>query len=109
MVMFNIRVEDAERAGYIKNRHYKGGTSFPEQFIFRSLLQIFPRTENRVIDSDLDLEFDIFVPELNLRIEYSGSYWHADEGKQYRDQKRREFCKFNKATYVEIIEKCGAN
>ena len=107
--MFNIRVEDAERAGYIKNRHYKGGTSFPEQFIFRSLLQMFPRAENRMIDSDLELEFDIYVPELNLRIEYSGSYWHNTEAKQNRDQKRREYCKQNNATYVEVIEKCGKN
>lgn len=107
--MFNIRVEDANRAGYVKNRHYKGGTSFPEQFIYRSLLQICPRAENRVIDSDLELEFDIYVPELNLRIEYSGSYWHSDEAKQLKDQKRREYCKLNNATYVEIIETCGNN
>ena len=65
----------------VRNKDYHGGTSFPEQFLYRCVKQIFPETENRKLEDNLGLEFDIYVPEVDLRIEYNGSFYHVDEDK----------------------------
>lgn len=96
---------EAENRGYIKNREWKSGTSFPEQFIYRCFLQLFPRTDNRYIESLCNMEFDVYVPELNLRVEFSGEYWHSSERKEQRDQRRRDFCLDHNMVYVEIIDR----
>ena len=99
---------EAENRGYIRNREWKSGTSFPEQFIYRCFLQLFPRTDNRYIESLCNMEFDVFVPELNLRVEFSGEYWHSSERKEQRDQFRRDFCLDHNMVYVEIIDRTDA-
>lgn len=51
-------------------------TSYPEQFIYWSLKQVWPDTVNRY---KLDgVEYDIIVPSIKLALEYSGGYWHKD-------------------------------
>ena len=87
---------------YIRNSYWISGSSLPEQLLYRSLLQIFPRAINRAIERVINTEFDIVVPELRLRIEYSGEFWHKE--KTDKDQLRREFCRQNKINYVEIID-----
>lgn len=57
------------------------GTSFPEQALFYYLSKLFPMTENRH-EFELEnkkLEVDIYIPELNLAIEYDGVYWHQQK------------------------------
>lgn len=51
-------------------------TSFPEQFIYNSLKQLFPNTKNRQKDIIKHYEYDIVIPELNICIEYSSYKWH---------------------------------
>ena len=91
---------------YIRNSYWISGSSLPEQLLYRSLIQIFPRAINRAIEVVINTEFDIVIPELKLRIEYSGEYWHRD--KEERDNLRREYCRQNKINYVEIIDKPGS-
>lgn len=93
-----------QQLSYRKNENFKGGTSYPEQFLLRSLRQIY-MVEHRKKEQELGLEFDIGIEALNLRIEYSGDYWHI--GKEENDKKRREYCKDNKISYIEIIASQG--
>lgn len=88
----------------VRNKDYHGGTSFPEQFLFRCIKQIFPKTENRKLDDNLGLEFDIYVPEVDLRIEYNGSFYHVDENRQNLDSLKVEYCRDNNMKFVHIIE-----
>lgn len=87
---------------YKKNTSFQPGTSYAEQFIYRCLNQVF-EARNRIKEPVINMEFDIEIKELNLRIEYSGEYWHI--GKEERDERRREYCRNNSISYIEIIEK----
>lgn len=51
-------------------------TSFPEQAIFYYVRQLYPDSINRY--NDLGFELDIFIPSLNLAIEYDGYVWHIN-------------------------------
>lgn len=51
--------------------------SAPELRIYCELKSIFPRTENR--KRIIGREVDVYVPELNLGVEYDGWYWHKDK------------------------------
>lgn len=53
-------------------------TSYPEQYLYCSIKQIWSDTKNRAHDID-NLEIDILNVEHKLCIEYSGTIWH--EGK----------------------------
>lgn len=81
------------------------GTSFPEQFIYHSLKQLFPDTLNRAKDPIKGFEYDIVIPELKLCIEYSGVNWHAD--KLDRDQAKADHCKANKINFLQIYAHRG--
>lgn len=75
-------------------------TSFPEQYIYHSLLQLFPNTKNRQKDKLKNYEYDIVIPELNLCIEYSGYSWHVD--KLDRDQAKEDHCEENGIQFMQI-------
>jgi hypothetical protein len=49
-----------------------------------------------------NLELDIWMPELNLAIEYNGLYWHSDEYSMKNDSIKLEECK-NKGITLMII------
>lgn len=67
------------------NKKYKKGcpncihrrqTSIPEQLIYISLKRFFPQTINRYkCGKD---EIDVYVPELNLGMEYDGQQYHTN-------------------------------
>jgi cytochrome c-type biogenesis protein CcmH/NrfF len=71
---FNMRVQGT---GCPKCNSAK---SAPELRIYCELKTIFANTQNRI--KVLGREVDIFIPELNLGIEYDGWYWHKDKVKQ---------------------------
>lgn len=50
-------------------------TSYPEQYLYWALKQIYPNTLNRFKTKN-SVEYDIYVPDIRLAIEYSGSHWH---------------------------------
>ena len=51
--------------------------SIPELRIFCELKTIFPKVQHRAIIKKH--EVDIFIPELNLGVEFDGVYWHKDK------------------------------
>ena len=58
---------DNKTCEYIPNSFWVSGTSFPEQILHRSFIQLFPRTLNKIRDVVINKEFDIIIPELNIR------------------------------------------
>ena len=55
-------------------------TSMPEQYIFTYIRKLYPNTiRGKKFDWLGPSEFDIFIPKLNLAIEYDGNYWHREE------------------------------
>jgi hypothetical protein len=74
-----------------------GGTSLQEQKIIEYLqseLDLTVEINRRDIISPLEL--DIYLPELNLAIEYNGSYWHSYHPTNgvVSKQNDLEYCKF---------------
>lgn len=51
------------------------------------------------------LELDIFIPSLNIGIEYDGSYWHSLPDMIERDKKKDEICKEKGIFLIRIQEK----
>lgn len=79
------------------------GTSYPEQFIYRALLQIYPNTINRV--KFQGVEYDIAIPEENTCIEYSGVNWHEDRFS--RDEMKLAMCKSHGVKFIQIYAHNG--
>lgn len=102
--MSNITLEDEKQKRLVRNELYHSGTSFPEQFLYRSLLQIFPEAKNRFIDPTINMEYDIYIKELNLYIEYNGAVYHTGERKLIRDNYKKTFCERTKKYFVRVLE-----
>lgn len=79
------------------------GTSYPEQFLYRALKQIYPQTISR--GKYNDIEYDITVPEERTCIEYSGAFWHSD--KSERDQMKKNICKEHGIKLIQIYVHSG--
>ncbi len=79
--------------------------SFPEKAIFFYLQKLFPDIEEQKHFSWLKRkELDIFIPSLNLAIEYDGEFWHK---KQIRDIEKEELCIKHGVSLIRIREpKC---
>lgn len=102
--MSNITLEDEKQKRLVRNELYHSGTSFPEQFLYRSLLQIFPEAKNRFIDPTINMEYDIYIKELNLYIEYNGAEFHSSQEKQKRDRIKRLHSEKINRTFIQIVE-----
>ena len=57
------------------------GTSLREQEIYHFIIKYFPQAQNRYEIANLNqrMEVDIFIPEINLVIEYDGMHWHQNK------------------------------
>lgn len=84
-----------EWSASIHNRRVEGSncskcrgsnTSFAEQAVYYYLKMFFETAINRYIDPVNKKELDIFIPELNVGIEYDGYIFHKD--KQVLDDKK---------------------
>lgn len=64
-------------------------TSFPEQATFFYVKRAFPDAENGKKAVLAGKELDIFVPSLNVGIEFDGGNWHEDKAK---DEQKDELC-----------------
>lgn len=120
---FEMKLVSRTLVGCRCNKCNSQGTSYPEQFIYWSLKQIYKTTENRskqfkTKEKPLGYEYDIWIPEINTAIEYSGEVWHLIEGKltpeQIETKKRLDEEKREKAIsegikYIEIIEAMDNN
>ena len=104
-----ISLKQAEEQLLIKNKYYTAGSSMPEQFIYRSLIQIFPEAVNRYHDPMINMEYDINIPELKTYIEYNGMAFHNTEEKLGRDKIKRLHCEKIGRTFIQIIEDSEVN
>ena len=102
--MSSLSIKQAEEKRLVRNELYHSGTSFPEQFLYRSLLQIFPEAKNRFIDQTINMEYDIYIKELNLYIEYNGAEFHSSQEKQERDKIKRLHSEKINRTFIQIVE-----
>lgn len=77
------------------------GTSYNEQYIFDFLSQYFTCKNRAHFDT---YEFDVYVKDLNVLIEYDGEFWHSDEKKIARDFKKNEVAKDLGFSLIRIRE-----
>ena len=49
-------------------------------------------------------ELDIFLPALNVAIEFDGNYWHSLEGAKERDEKKNQLCEEKRIRLIRIKE-----
>lgn len=82
--------------------------SFPEKAIYYYLKQVFPNAiENYKFSNKTQMEFDIYIKDLLLAIEYDGSFYHTNIEK---DKKKYIFCINNNIELIRIREKnCPKN
>lgn len=80
-------------------------TSRPEQYIYTYIKEIFPTAiRSKKFDWLLwDAEFDIFIPELNLAIEYDGFRWHKEKI-GLSDSDKNRLAKKNNVTLFRVRE-----
>ena len=79
------------------------GTSYPEQFLYRALLQIYPDTITRGRYNNI--EYDITIPEEKTCIEYSGWGWHKNNID--RDLMKAQICKEHEIRFIQIYAHNG--
>jgi len=77
-------------------------TSFGEKAIAYYLSKIIIIKENYKAPFLKRRELDIFIPSLNIAIEYDGRYWHKDVE---RDKKKNDICKENGIELIRVREK----
>lgn len=76
-------------------------TSFPEQAVFFYLQQLLPAQSRAIV---YGRELDVYLPSLNVGIEYDGSYFHQDEN---RDRKKTAYFEKHGVCVVRIKESNG--
>ena len=59
-----------------------GKTSYAEQAILYYMRKLYPNTVHRY--TGLGFELDVYIPDLNLAIEYDGRLWHKNQTKDER-------------------------
>ena len=75
-------------------------TSFPEQAIYFYIKKFFPKAINRYIENKKEL--DIFIPNVNIGIEYDGMYYHSTDSREKETKKDNYF--FSKGIHVIRIK-----
>lgn len=78
-------------------------TSRPEQYIYTYIKELFSTAvRGKQFDWMYNSEFDIFIPELNLAIEYDGFHWHDE--KEFRELDKNKLAKKHNITIFRIRE-----
>ncbi len=76
--------------------------SFCEQAVFYYVKQAFPDTVNT--DMHLGVELDIYIPSINVAIEYDGEAWHKSPKRIINDAKKNSLCKAAGIKMIRIRE-----
>lgn len=76
-------------------------TSFPEMAIYFYLSKYIYAENRKKIKGK---ELDIFIPSLNVGIEYDGSYYHSSQKVQKRDEEKTAFFKEHSIFLIRIKE-----
>ncbi len=83
-------------------------SSFHEQCIFFYLSKAFPDCQNRyllTIDNRKPIEIDVFIPSLNIAIEYDGYFYHKNRIKQ--DERKNQVLHKRGIKLIRIRENNG--
>ena len=102
-----VELETPKPKEIVNNKTDQSSTSEQEQTIFYNVKQFFVDAVNRVlIENPLGqkVEADVFIPSINVAIEYDGKAWHKKKVKQ--DDYKNDF--LNKlGIYVIRVRDCG--
>lgn len=81
-------------------------TSFPEQAIFYYIKQAFPDAINgyKGIFGKGSMELDIFIPQINVAIEYDGKAFHSKDHNRIRDARKYNICKEKGIILIRITD-----
>lgn len=84
------------------------GTSEPEQAIYFNVHRFFPDAVNRYkLKTEQEIvEADIFIPCINIAIEYDGKYWHRAKSKVLKDDQKNHIFNEN-GIYVIRVRDAG--
>ena len=77
-------------------------TSFPEQAIYFYLRKVYPDALGRYCLPNSKMEIDIFIPSINVGVEYDGVYWH--ESKVDREVQKYQKCQEHDITLYRMRE-----
>lgn len=77
-------------AGKAHEKCSKKGTSFPEQAIFYYVKKLYSDVVSR--DTSFGFELDIYIPSLNVAIEYDGVKYHKGKEKLDKDNRKDALC-----------------
>lgn len=66
------------------------GTSFPEQAIYYYISKLVVAINRYNING---VEIDIFIPALNIGIEYDGMFFHSSDSSAKREENKNNYCK----------------
>ena len=80
------------------------GYSLQEKEVLNYIKSIY---DGKILENDrsLDIELDIYVPELNIAIEYNGLYWHSSKFKEKKYHlNKTEICENNNIQLIHIFE-----
>ena len=84
-------------------------TSFPEQAILFYVKKLFPDALNRYKGLfKTAMELDIYIPSINIAIEYDGAAWHKMSHSAQREQKKYNICKDHKIFLYRVREESNS-
>jgi len=96
------QIKALESIGMLWHGNTSSQSSFREQLICYYLKQQFPDTISRY--KDLGFELDIYIPSINIAVEFDGYYWHKDSID--RDMEKDHLCHQNGIRLIRLRE-CG--
>lgn len=76
--------------------------SFCEQAVYYYIKQMFPDAINS--DMHIGMELDIYIPSINVAIEYDGEAWHTSKKKKEIDENKNKLCVEKEITLIRIRE-----
>ncbi len=80
-------------------------TSYPEQVLFYYLRKNYSDTVNRYNDIfNNGMEIDIYIPSLQIGIEYDGELWHDGTDSYIKEKKKYDICKKNEIKLIRVKE-----
>ena len=82
------------------------GCSFPDAAIFYYVKKYYEDAMYRRKDI-IGLELDVYIPSINVAIEYDGSFYHNYYS--LSDDKKNSFCKDKSITLIRVVEEDSEN
>ena len=84
---------------------FKSGKSKLEKEVYDFVLQYFPDAKNGLRNIIAPKEIDIYVPSINIGIEFDGLYWHSEAKSDKNDhQLKTDLCEHKGIHLVQIFE-----